>query len=293
MSMIRKKKLPPDILRILVDYLPSCSDLMAFGLACGAATIHSLQAIWKCPRPTTIEQLEKLTRVVQLSVESGPSNDGSKHLPYYYAWITGYDFSALDPESAAQVTVACLTTLLTVPTLPLETLNASNLLALPPTLVSRHIQSLRDLNLSSCTQFSSAVLIQILTSDSPSMLQVLDLSNCSVNDAVIIHISRQHTRLRHVNLMHSGNISDTAIVALAEGCPNLESLIISLPHGIVQSNKITDKSMEILAKSCSKMRVIICRGQTRISEKSSTAFERYCVMLNTCDFSTEQRTHVQ
>jgi hypothetical protein len=294
MYMPAKKYLPPDIIRVLVDYLPSNSDLMALGLACGKATIHSLQAIWRCPRPRTIEDVEKLTRIVQLSVESKTTNqNGSIHLPYYYAWITGYDFSTLHPEFAAQVTGACLTTLLTVPILPLETLNTSHLLALAPTLVNRHIPSLRDLNLSSCTQFSSAALIQLLTSNSASILTRLNLSNCSVNDAVIIHISRIHTRIRHLDLMHSGNISDSAILALADGCLNLETLVISLPHGLVQSNKITDKSMEILARSCSKMQVVICRGQTRISEKSSAAFQKHCSMLSTCDFSTEQRPHVQ
>ncbi|KAH8553058.1 hypothetical protein BGW37DRAFT_415183, partial [Umbelopsis sp. PMI_123] len=107
----------------------------------------------------------------------------------------------------------------------------------------------------------------------------LDLSNCSVNDAVIIQIAQTHTRLRRLNLQHSGNISDSAILSLANHCPDLESLIISLPHGIVQSNKITDKSMKILAQTCSQMKVVVCLGQTRISEQTSLAFQTYCPLL--------------
>jgi hypothetical protein len=293
MSMPRKKKLPSDILRVLVEYIPSNSDLISLGLACGKATIHSLQAVWKCPRPNSLEAVEKLTHIVQLSSESKTCNKGSQHLPYYYAWITGFDFSALDQESAAQVKTADLSILFTTPSLPFDTLNTSQLLALPPALVERQIQSLKELNMSSCTQYSSAALIQILTrSSSSSILTTLDLSNCSVDDAVIIQISRTHTRLRRINLQHSGNISDSAILALADHCPELEDLIISLPHGIVQSNKITDKSLKILAQSCSRMKVVVCRGQTRISEQTTLAFQKYCPLLVTYDFSTEQKPNI-
>ncbi|KAI9280154.1 hypothetical protein BC943DRAFT_283619 [Umbelopsis sp. AD052] len=164
---------------------------------------------------------------------------------------------------------------------------------MPSALVERHVQSLKELNISSCTQYSSAALIQILTrSSTASILTNLDLSNCSVNDAVIIQISRTHTRLRRLNLQHSGNISDSAILALADHCPGLEELVISLPHGIVQSNKITDKSLKILAQSCSRLKVVLCPGQTRISELTILAFQKYCPQLETYDFSTEQKFNI-
>jgi hypothetical protein len=261
---------------------------MAFGLACNKATIHVLQAIWKCPRPTTVRAVEELTRVVQLSSNAKENRNGSRNLPYYCTWITGLDLSALDQESANSLTVATLTTLLCAPTLPLEILNTSHCTALVSTLVTPHIETLRELNLASCTQFSSASLIQILTHGSSSILTTLDLSNCSVNDAVIIRVSQHHTRLRHLCLRHSGNISDSAIIALADACLDLETIIIGLPHGIVQSNKITDRSMEILAKACPRLQKVICRGQTRITEKSLDYFRRCCSNLTVCDLSAEQ-----
>ena len=145
--MRRRRSLPPDIIRVLVDYLPNNSDLSwHLDWLVVEQPFQVLQAIWKCPRPTSIQAVEQLTHVLQLSAEPKGNQQGSQHLPYYCAWITGYDFSALDPESASQLTVANLTTILTVPKLPLEILNTSHCIALVSTLVSRHIESLRELN---------------------------------------------------------------------------------------------------------------------------------------------------
>jgi hypothetical protein len=277
-----------DIIHMLVNYIADQADLLALALACEKATTPVAQHIWKCPKPKSIEQVEKLAEVVLQSLSSTAEDQGSRLLPYYCQWISGYNFSALGPDSAFRVPASSFTTLLTIPTSRLEYLDLSYCIALSSDLVIRHMGFLRYLNLSSCTQFSSATLISIFSEDSNSSLRTLDLSNCSVNDAVIIRVSRHHSRLRHLYLKHSGNISDSAILALAESCPELEHVIIGLPHGIVQSNKITDTSMTALAQSCPRLRIVICRGQTRITEKSMEMFNQRCPNMATCDLSAEE-----
>ncbi|KAJ2964029.1 hypothetical protein NQZ79_g960 [Umbelopsis isabellina] len=262
--------------------------MLALALACDIATTPVAQHLWRCPKPKSIQHVEKLTQVVLRSMSSTAREQGSRLLPSYCLWITGYDFSALGPDSAFHVPTSSFTSLLTIPTPRLEYLDLTYCIALPSNLISRHMPSLRYLNLSSCTQFSSTTLISILTQGSDSSLRTLDLSNCSINDSVIIRISRHHNRLRELYLKHSGNISDWAIMALAESCPQLEHIIIGLPQGIVQSNKITDTSMTALAQSCPRLKTVICRGQTRITEKSREMFAEYCPNIAICDLSAEE-----
>ncbi|KAG2181265.1 hypothetical protein INT43_008848 [Umbelopsis isabellina] len=293
----RERKLTVDIIHILIHYLSDHETLLALALACDIATTPVAQHIWRCPKPKSIQHVEKLTQVVQQSLSSNAKKQGSRLLPFYRLWITGYDFSTLGPDSALHVPASSFTTLLTITTLRLEYLNLNHCIALSSDLVSRHMPSLRYLNLSSCTQFSSATLISILTQDLDSSLRTLDLSNCSINDAVIIRVARHHNRLRDLYLKHSGNISDSAIMALAESCPELEHIIIGLPHGIVQSNKITDTSMTTLAQSCPRLKTVICRGQTRITEKSKEMFDQKCPNIAICDLSAEEMSshhqHIQ
>lgn len=277
-----------DIIHILIHYLSDHETLLALALACDIATTPVAQHIWRCPKPKSIQHVEKLTQVVQQSFSPTAKERGSRLLPFYHLWITGYDFSALGLDSTHHIPASSFTTLLTVPSLRLEYLDFSHCIALSADLVSRHIPSLRYLNLSSCTQFSSVTLISILTQDSKSSLRTLDLSNCSINDAVIIRVARLHNRLRDLYLKHSGNISDSAIMALAESCPVLEHIIIGLPHGIVQSNKITDTSMKALAQSCPRLKTVICRGQTRITKRSKDMFDEKCPNIAICDLSAEE-----
>ncbi|RUS22940.1 hypothetical protein BC937DRAFT_94794 [Endogone sp. FLAS-F59071] len=122
-----------------------------------------------------------------------------------------------------------------------------------------------------------------------SQLTTLNLSSCShgVSDALILAIARASPHLRHLYLHRSGNVSDVALVSLAHYCPNLETLHITLPEGFIQSNKITDVAIRALAQGCKRLRVVVVRGQTRITAAVEAALVRECWSLEKVDFSLE------
>lgn len=122
-----------------------------------------------------------------------------------------------------------------------------------------------------------------------SQLTTLGLSGCSlgVSDALILAVARASPHLRHLYLHRSGNVSDVALVSLAHYCPNLETLRITLPEGFIQSNKITDVAIRALAQGCKRLRVVVVRGQTRITAAGEAALTRECWSLEKVDFSLE------
>lgn len=97
-------------------------------------------------------------------------------------------------------------------------------------------------------------------------LHTISLLDCYLTDALVSQIVPFTPNLRSFTSQGSGYMSDTAILAIAEHCPYIENLIVTLPKYIIQSNTITSISLEALSK-CVHLKKLICTGQVRIASK--------------------------
>ncbi|RUS32193.1 hypothetical protein BC938DRAFT_476077 [Jimgerdemannia flammicorona] len=213
----------------------------------------------------------------------------------YGPCVNRVDFSALSPWEAQQVTDGMLVTLLTecqnIGELSLVRLQQLSAITLQQ--VATRADKLEMLDLSACSQFSTGDL-QTLFIDpgTPSLrrypkLTTIDLSSCSlgVSDNLIQSIAHVAPRLRHLHLCRSGNVSDNALASVAQHCPDLEVLVITLPKGLIQSNKITDAAVRALAQGCKKLKIVVGRGQTRVTDAGVAMLTKECRDLERVDFS--------
>jgi hypothetical protein len=98
-------------------------------------------------------------------------------------------------------------------------------------------------------------------------LTTLSINECdSITDNRIAGLVKYCPNLKSLHLIKSGYFSDVATIAVADHCRQLDSLVITLPSNIIQSNTITMDTINALKKNCHKPIKFYCPGQTRISE---------------------------
>jgi len=79
-------------------------------------------------------------------------------------------------------------------------------------------------------------------------LQYLNLTRCTVNDAVVAAIAHSCPRLEHVNLSRCAWVSDRSIVAIASSCAQLQTLCVH------ECQHVTDVGVVALAAKCLNLR---------------------------------------
>lgn len=111
---------------------------------------------------------------------------------------------------------------------------------------------LQNIRLSECTRISKNSVLTV--AEHFRRLRNIDMSNCSITDAVMIALTRGCPQLSSIALSHFHDIADAGIIALGQSCP-LKSRV-----DLYQRRNITDVGITALAQGCPLLRVVILHG---------------------------------
>lgn len=144
-------------------------------------------------------------------------------------------------------------------------------------------------------------------------IEYLDLSDCKVvTDSSIQALSRHCSKLHSINLESCINITDSSLKALSDGCQvrlyhihkyfTRFSKLFSQTHRLLifQQNlielniswchQITEKGIEALARGCTKLKKISCKGCKEVNDRAVIFLSKYChnieiLNLHNCNVS--------
>ncbi|KAJ0396759.1 hypothetical protein ATCC90586_003215 [Pythium insidiosum] len=149
---------------------------------------------------------------------------------------------------------------------------------------AHHAQTLRRVDLSYCRLVTSDGVETLVRGARD--LEAIAFKGCpKVNDAAAVAVAREcRESLRSLQLGGSGNISDAALEALAEHCPNLKTLDIarSNPFGMGRGGVSDGGLMHLLAK-CRRVESLVLRGQGRLSANVLVFMSFNCEALESLD----------
>ncbi|KAE8712753.1 F-box/LRR-repeat protein 3 [Hibiscus syriacus] len=110
-----------------------------------------------------------------------------------------------------------------------------------------------------------------------SKLSILKLGICSnISDEGLAKVGSRCSQLKELDLYRSTAVSDTAIAAIADGCPALEMI------NIAYNDKITDKSLISLSK-CGMLKALEIRGCLGVSSTGVSAIAVGCKQIAVLD----------
>ncbi|KAG2199279.1 hypothetical protein INT46_006679 [Mucor plumbeus] len=269
MSKTTIENLPTDILIQIVRYLDQKSQL-ELGLVSKCISYISIKQLWHTPRCTTITALEKWVHTLNKTHNAYP----------YRTWLIGLDL-AFDNIQHVPDSILIPRQIL------LRSVKLHNVQATSSTFIELFCDEIEEIEFSNC---SADIIIGFTTQMSDKKKKYLKLYkfsilDCYLTDALVNQIVSFTPKLRYFGSQGSGYMSDSAILAITENCPLIETLIVTLPKYIIQSNTITSVSLEALSK-CLHLKKFICTGQVRIAteERGSWLLEK-CTSLEHCDLS--------
>lgn len=175
---------------------------------------------------------------------------------------------------------------------PIKTLQLANVQASVETSqqlirLFNNTQTLREIHLSHCCTEIVTCLANTAVNTPYTHLTRLCIQDCHVSDRWVQQFTCWTPQLRYFSSQRSGSIlSDAAIIAIARHCSFLETLIVTLPNHIIQSNTITMLSLQSISNHCHDLKRLICRGQVRIATKDCQDWlYAHCPSLEYCDLS--------
>lgn len=267
------RDLPQDIIHCVVDYLDSNSELLQTGLCSKLMSRICLQKLWHtavCETP--------------LSLNALISTLNSDNLYYpYHDWLMGLDISF--PFMQILLLPPILLQRHNINKIQIKNLNLMNIHGSTET--SDYIydlftqNNLKSIHVSNCSNEMISSLLQSKTST----CQFLSIQDCDISDSWVKQMVSRTPRLRYFSSQRSGYLSDSAIVSITQHCALIETLIVTLPNHIIQSNTITMFSLQSIAK-CNHIKRFVCRGQVRIATRECQDWlYAHCPTLEYCDLS--------
>ncbi|GAA5814400.1 hypothetical protein MFLAVUS_007896 [Mucor flavus] len=259
---MNQKLLPLDIILIIIRHYADHSTLYHLGLTCRAISPHAFLQLWQMPYITTAKSLDQLSTTLSLT---------SPHFPYK-DWVTGLALHMIEQED--EYTYQSITPDIfdSLCNLKLEILSLLRM-NIPIKDVSFHQflktqldQGLSELHLYQCTPITLVTVSTTIQQHSRVHLRSLCVHNCYMTDTLVERIVRFCSSLRLLRLEECGCLSDTSMLTIAQNCLQLNTLVVTLPRNIVQSNMITVRTIEALQTHCLFLKRFICTGQIRISE---------------------------
>lgn len=269
MSGITIEDLPTDILIQIVRYLDQKSQL-ELGLVSKCVSYICIKQLWHTPRCTSIAALEKWIHTLNKTHNAYP----------YHTWLSGLDLAF---DSIQHVPDSIL-----IPRqIPLRSLKLHNVQATFTKFIELSCDKIEEIEFSNCSADITIGFAAQLIDKKKKYLKLYRISilDCYLTDALVNQIVPFTPKLCYFGSQGSGYMSDSAILAITENCPLIETLIVTLPKYIIQSNTITSISLEALSK-CLHLKKFICTGQVRIAteERGSWLLEK-CTSLEHCDLS--------
>ncbi|GAN06100.1 hypothetical protein MAM1_0112c05577 [Mucor ambiguus] len=272
--MSNLENLPADVLIQVIRYLDQPSQL-ELGLTSKYISYICIKQLWLTPRCTSVAKLETWIYTLNKAQNTYP----------YSTWLIGLDL-AFDGIQHVPDSLLIPKQQISLRSLKLHNVQATS------------TASTKLLHLISCNRIeeieffncSAEITIGFAThllgeANKHHKLYKISFLDCYLTDALASQIVAFIPNLRSFTSQGSGYMSDTAILAITEHCPLIESLIVTLPKYIIQSNTITSISLEALSK-CVHLKQLICTGQVRIAskERESWLLEN-CMSLKHCDLS--------
>ncbi|KAG2234918.1 hypothetical protein INT48_000345 [Thamnidium elegans] len=259
---MNQKSLPLDLILIIIRHYADQSTLYQLGLTCRSISPHAFLQLWHMPYITTAKSLDQLSTTLSLP---------SSHFPYK-DWMTGLALHMIEQED--EYTYQSITPDIfdSLCNLKLEILSLLRLhipikdLSFQQFLKAQLDQGLSELHLYQCTPITLATVSTKIQQHSLVHLRTLCIHNCYLTDTQVEHMVRFCPNLQVLRLEECGCLSDTSMLTIAQNCLQLNTLVVTLPRNIAQSNMITVRTIEALQTHCLFLKKFICGGQIRISE---------------------------
>lgn len=267
------ERLPTDVLIQVLDYLDQHSQFQMC-LASKPLSETCIRTMWHTPTCTTVTAFNALMSTIG-------TRDCNLYYPYK-SFIVGLCLSFHTPQ-----TVLVLNTIL--PAISLKKIWIENVQSISQTFVDKILcisDKLYMVHFSKCTSDTLTTFFTVLKRYGPHQgIEKIMICDCSVADQIVYQMVVATPMLQHFEYYRSGIISDCAIKLIVEHCRFIQVLIFTLPLNIVQANTVTYESLELLTQS-KYLKVLICKGQVRISRKEYKNWLYRCLpSLEYCDLS--------
>lgn len=279
------RDLPHDVLLNIVENLDcNAAQLAQVGLVSKFISYICFKKLWHTPLCKSALSLKLLLSTLLL-------DELSTAYPYRdFLMGISIDFMHQPQQSLAVLDLLELSSqLVPVPIKTLQLVNVQASLKTSQLLIRlfNNTQTLREIHLSHCCNEILTCLANNTAVVNYSHLTRICIQDCHVSDRWVTQFTCWTPQLRYFSCQRSGSIlSDVAIIAIARHCPFLETLIVTLPNHIIQSNTITMLSLQSILNHCHDLKRFICRGQVRIATKDCQDWlYAHCPSLEYCDLS--------
>lgn len=259
---MNKLLLPLDIILIIIRYYADKSALYKLSTTCRLISPHALSQLWHMPYITTVKSLDRLSTTLSLPSPSYPYKD----------WIAGLALHMREEENGYGYQNIPKGIFFSLSNLKLEILSLQRINILIKDLSFEHFlqaqldQGLSELHLYQCTPVTLESTASSIRQKNRIYFRVLCLHDCQVTDSQVENIVQYCPRLQVLRLEQCGCLSDRSMMTIAKSCVELNTLVVTLPSNIFQSNMITVSTIEALETHCLSLKKFVCGGQVRISE---------------------------
>ncbi|KAI9271043.1 hypothetical protein EDC94DRAFT_596942 [Helicostylum pulchrum] len=267
--------LPIDILIQIINYFEA-RELLELSTCWKFISSSSLQKLWHSPKCHSIAQLTSLLSTL--------GKKKSDCMYPYHTWISEMCISGeiMQTVIPREIIHNVQHVELKVKRLQLCNVHTDQT---GSEMLSRLLitDRIKEISIENCSvEIISCLSKQITTTTTINRISIKDNF---ITDPWIKDIVAFTPKLTHFSSQRSGYVSDIAILAITQNCPLIESLIVTLPNHIIQSNTITFRSIQSL-QNCIHLKKFVCRGQVRISNQESQDWlYAHCPQLQHCDLS--------
>lgn len=261
--------LPIDILLVIINSYADQPTLYNLGLTSNSISFYAIQQLWHMPYISTHKSLHQFSNTLSL-----PST-----LYQYRDWVSGL---ALHIRSSAKNEYSNIyqtipdSTFSNLQQLKLEILSLQQIdvniisISFKNFITAQLNQGMSDLHIYECTPVTVEFILETLQIKERPYLRKLCFHDCHLTDRQVEHFATTCRHLQTLLLDRCGCLSDSSMVTIASSCQQLDTLVVTLPSHIIQSNTITTKTIEALEKHCLSLKQFVCSGQIRISEYIQT-----------------------
>lgn len=278
--MARAQSVPLDVILIVLAYTDQ-SELYQLSIVSKRVSVHALQQLWSMPYISTMESLCYLTRTLASPNTKYPYKDWISSLAVHFEqdyeeYNSNYYQAITDEEIFLQLSQ-----------LELELFSLQNIhvttdnIPLLEKLISIQLkQGMAELQVYQCTSMAVIAILNSLQESKNEHLRKLCFHDCSLTDHQVENVVQYCPDLRTLKLDRCGCLSDSSMIAIAENCKELDTLLVTLPPSIIQANTITSRTIDALEINCLSLKKFICGGQLRIQEyiKCSRQHQPQCDM---------------
>ncbi|KAL9544651.1 hypothetical protein MBANPS3_007518 [Mucor bainieri] len=252
--------IPFDVILVILQFADQ-GTMYEFGQTCQTVSPHALKQLWNMPYITDLTAFRQLTDTLRMQMPRHP----------YKHWISGL---ALHLSTFEAIPDQLFTELFQ---LNLEILSLSHLdiddqddAQLKQFFRLQLNQGIAEIHIHYCAaQVLHSLFLAVQVQMRPH-LHTLCINQCYLSDHHIIPLVRHCPGLKHLKLDQCGCLSDDGLIAIANHCRRLVTLIVTLPSTIIQSNTITTRTLDALHANCLMLRSFVCGGQLRIAEHITT-----------------------